>query len=222
MSLLLPAGGATVTKPPTMDFVAEDGQTADATTWTFTSQAFGDAADDRIMVLALDGGASKRTVNSVTIGGVSAAQQVSKQGGGAELFVEIWSAAVPSGTTGTVVITLAGSTQNMGIGLYRLTGMSATKTDSAVDGAISSGNIELTTTIPANGCGIAVFKNDNNQTSSWTNLDETYDENIGEGSYHRSGASKFYSTLQTDLAITDTPSNNAGSEVACCAAFGPS
>lgn len=85
------------------------------TTHTFTEQSFGDEAAGRVILVAA---CAQELVTGVTVGGVTATSDILHTGG-SSLRTSIWRATVPTGTSGTVVVTLGGSTNRCGIALWR-------------------------------------------------------------------------------------------------------
>jgi len=105
------------------------GSTANASSFTFTSQAFGAEDSSRVIVIATAGSFNNKAgaVSGITIGGVTGTEIVAVNStSGDGTAAAIYAAAVPTGTTGTVVVTLSvttgASSRGFGIGVYRLTG----------------------------------------------------------------------------------------------------
>tara|TARA_R110000765_G_C18807884_1_gene594340 strand:+ start:165 stop:824 length:660 start_codon:yes stop_codon:yes gene_type:complete len=196
---------------PTVALTANAFDTANATVYTFSGKAFGDAAADRLMVVGIGAANNSNAISSVTIGGVSATETVTSISVAAENRLGMYQAIVPSGTTGDVVVTFAGAKVRCHIGVWRVTGVtaaaSATDSDSAADPVATSLNV------PANGicigfCGIQVA------SSSWTwaaSLTEVFDQGDTEG-YTSTGASGFFETAVTPKAVSADPASavNAG------------
>src|SRR3990167_11105596 len=91
-------------------FLQVNGSATDLTTYTFSAENLGVAASDRFIVVTItgrssDGGA--RTIDTVTIGGVTATINIQIANSGS--FNGIATAAVPTGTTGDIVITWSGT-----------------------------------------------------------------------------------------------------------------
>lgn len=125
------------------------------TTYTFSSKSFGAADPTRVIaviILSRNSGGTQ-TVSSAFIGGVEATKAVGLLGGSNAMVGEIWYAAVPSGTTGTVSITFAGANQRCAIQLYSVISPSSaapTVTASSLANPATSGAI----TIPTGGAAI--------------------------------------------------------------------
>jgi hypothetical protein len=125
------------------------------TTYTFSSQSFGTADATRVIaviILSRNSGGTQ-TVSNVSIGGVSASKAVGQLGSSNAMVGEIWYAAVPTGTSGTVSITFAGANQRCAIQLYSIIAPSSaapTVTASSLANPATSGSI----TIPVGGAAI--------------------------------------------------------------------
>jgi len=155
----------------------------------------------------------------VTIGGVSATRRVggSPQTGG--LVIEIWSASVPTGTSGDIVVTHSGTKDHCGIGWWRLTSVGSV---SGTDATVGSDTSPYTATIDvtAGGVVLAMASGNSAATFSWTggSISEDYDETI-EGNYTQSGASELVGAADTGVTYTATASADTGADdgiVAVC------
>ena len=179
--------------------------TADGAVQTFSAKAFGAATVNRKIVAAwVVNRASAETLTSVTIGGVTATNDVTiadVNGGGQ--FCGISSATVPTGTTGDIVITMSGSVQNAGVAVYRLIDAGAVY-NTATDNVSTADAMQANINIPAGGCAIAIAGFDGSvaaRTCVWTNLTEDVDTTV-EGTNTISTASQTFDVAQTSLSIT--------------------
>lgn len=185
----------------TISFLQTANTGSNLTTYTFSSQNLGTADANRYIIVAVcarssDG--SDRNLNSVTVGGVSATVNANSMFSGNTVALAV--AAVPTGTTGDVVVTFSGGMGNCGIGLYRALDLSSTTAfDSATasDADPISANID----IQANGVCVAIAKTDNTAPQcTWTNLTEDYDTADGGGNCMSAASDEFAST-QTNLNV---------------------
>lgn len=197
-------------------FLQATGSTSDLTTYTFSSQNLGTAASDRYIIVA----ASCRkadpaaTLSSATIGGVSATIiHQSTRGGNT---VALFAAAVPTGTTGDIVVTWSTGVLRCGIGAYRVTGSDAT-TYHDRDVGTEVNNPIATIDVPAGGFAIAAGYNAGNTTATWSGVTEDYDTTVESNNY--TGASDTFGSAQTDLAITFTPSAAGGNPCSVAASW---
>src|SRR3990167_2651308 len=154
--------------------------TTEATIYTFSSQSLGTAAADRYIVVAIAarGLGTTRTISSVTVGGVSATINVQTPNITSNTSLTgIVIAAVPTGTTGDIVITFDAQMLRCGIGLYRVTNLvSATPTDT--DGSTAADPSVTLTTVDG---GIAIgvgFTQDTAPQAAWTGATENYDNDL--------------------------------------------
>jgi hypothetical protein len=184
--VLLSYGGAA---PAAVSFIALTHDTGNVTTYTFSGASLGAEAADRYIFVTITAASSTgtaRTISSGSIGGVAASIAV-QQGAASSsgMTAAIMLAAVPTGTTGDVVVTLSGAGGSCDIGVYRVTGLgSATAFDTAVNSDEAGGGVVSTTIdVPGNGfvIGVAMFEADV-ATTTWVGASENYDESNGDGS----------------------------------------
>lgn len=162
--------------PAEIDYITKTGSTTDLTTYTFSSQPLGDADSNRIIIVCATSRSSNgtaRTLNSASIGGVSATinTQTTYSGNTNAIF----SALVPTGTTGDIVLTWSSTLGNCDITVYKSNSLAST---TAYDTLTASNADPLTGTIdiPAGGVCVGIAKSDITGTSAvWTNLNEDYD-----------------------------------------------
>lgn len=208
-----------VTLTPTA--IASD--TANSTTYTFTSQNFGTAAADRYIIVVFGSGRGSTgiAVSSATIGGVAASLdvQLSANVSGSSAVSAIMSAPVPTGTSGTVAVTLSGAAgQNAAISVYSLTG-SLTGTPSFTNSNGTGADPSTTLNCPAGGAGVggSTYRNSGG-TTTWSGLTETPGADFSlENLTIVSMANSSFSTTQTGLSVGATHSAGAGGviTVAC-------
>lgn len=142
-------------------YTARISSATDASTYTFNSVAFGTENNMReIYVVFSYSSSSTRTVSSVTIGGVSATAVITQAF--TTTGTAMYMAKVPTGSTGTIVITMSGTLVRIGGGVFNSIGRTnygAQETDSDI-GAVASGatsrNI-TSLTIENNGFAIGLF-----------------------------------------------------------------
>lgn len=162
-----------------------------AVTFTFTNQNFGAAAADRYIIVGVGIGNSSETISSVTIGGVTATSVVTGTPGGGDGQAGIFIALVPTGTTGTIVVTCTNTEDCCGIGVWRATGINPTATDTASQTTVSGDALSTSSlTIPTQGFGVGyVFwlGSAAPPSATWTNLTEQFDETI-TGNFAHTGA----------------------------------
>lgn len=100
------------------NYVSEGGN-QNPRTWTDVN--FGAEAADRYIIVAIGTRNDTRTISSVTIGGVSADIVVQNQDGNTTVGIAI--ALVPTGVSGTVVVTLSGTADSHYLGVWSVTGL---------------------------------------------------------------------------------------------------
>jgi len=200
------AGGITA-----FSFLSGYQDTSNATTYTYSSIDLGDADSARYIYVTFGhrSGGSGQTIASASIGGQTATIEVQQYSGSGD-NCGIFSAHVPSGTTGDIVITLSGSAVRSGIGVYRVLGSPTTK-DSGGDSDIASTSVNLATENNGKIIGCAVKRAVNNFT--WTNIVED-----SELSLEGSGASFSTASDSTDGSSVNVQCSNTGAFLhgMCC------
>ena len=201
----IPYGAAAGILPFSFEFL-QRGTTTNAAVQTLAAQNLGavpDVGHKRYIIAAICAVTNGRTLNSVTINGV-AASLVTRATFADEIDAMIYIAEVPSGTSGDVVLTYSGGTEDeSSIALYRMMNpFSATAHDTEVNNnSWSAGNIAVNLNVPARGCAVAVVTTRNASTTTWSGLTENYDSDLGAGEFS-SGASGSFTPAQTPLAIS--------------------
>jgi hypothetical protein len=181
---------------------------------TFSGVALGVAAADRriIVVASVSTSTSSSSISGVTVGGQTGVQLVA--GDNNNRFCSIFTALVPTGTTGDIVVSISAQTgETWGIGVFRLTGAAEAATDTAVSAADPS---VLTIDCPAGGVIIGGAFSAGVSAWTWAEITEAYDENA-EGTIYHSGAFDKFAVAQTNLAVTataDTPDGPVSAAVA--------
>jgi len=111
--------------PIAITYLQNSNDTVNRTTYTFSSVNLGDAATDRVIIVGIGGtSGSSRSISSVTIGGVSATAAATANISWA-IVNSIWYAAVPSGTTGDIVITFSAVMVQCVVNAFRMTGQTS-------------------------------------------------------------------------------------------------
>ena len=212
---------AKVVDPATVTYVSTAGSASNLTTYTFTSQSFGTAHADRILVCTVGGqgqAAGAKSVSSLTIGGISATLVKAQQGLTLDYFrSEIWRAAVPTGTSGTVVINWNDTMETCISGLFSV--ITKTAAPYATAGIGGDGATQISTTISSPDNGIILGCHYGNSTpDTWSGLTERYDTHPSTQS--GSGASDAFASAQTSKSIGVTPGGGAQHALAL-ASWGP-
>jgi hypothetical protein len=166
---------ANVTPPTTsITYVTTVADTSDTTTYTFSSASLGAAHDDRMIIVGIHSrkAGAVSSISSVSVGGVSAT-----------IVLQNWNtitnsnvaaiaiAAVPTGTTGDIVVTFADTMLRCAVGIWRAFGIELTAYDSdSSDASDPTVNLD----VPA-GFVIAVATTNASTSTTWTGVTENYD-----------------------------------------------
>jgi hypothetical protein len=186
--------------------------------YTFTDQALGAAAPDRYVVIAVvlrDAGGLPEA-STVTVQGISATEAVGVTFNNTTeaYYASLWIAAVPTGTTGTVVVTGNATMTDCAISLYRVTGIaSPTPSDTDTDSGDKS-LFSMDLDVQSRGIAIGVAIHETHLTAAtWTGLTE--DEDAQADNIRYTAASEAFSVDANALAITVTLGADNGA--AACA-----
>lgn len=186
-----------------VNFLQANANTSTLTTYTFSGENIGTASGGRYVFVGVTGrSVVGGGIASATIGGITATIDVSVVNSSSNYTTAgIIKAAVPTGTTGDVVITFSSEQLRCGIGVWYAPSIStATPTSTG-----SSTAAAPTANMDVNDGGfiVACAYNATTSTATWTNLTEQYDATIVAGAQH-SGASVVSGSDQTGLACTCT------------------
>jgi hypothetical protein len=211
-----PPGGGT---PFGITYIGDNSNTTAGATFTFTSQAIGTADPTRIVAVGISHGANLVTVSSVTIGGISATQAPGALQTGSFIATDIWYAAVPTGTTATIVINYSASETRMALVVYSVVGTSSAFSAAGGQGLTGGGIASLTATLstPVGGGAIAFVQvhNAGAQTFSGTNLTVDIPSGIVVGSSNNSSAHDTTHSGSTAYTMSwTTPESDAAMSVA--------
>jgi hypothetical protein len=199
-------GGMGTAKLSSYAFQGTASSSTNASSYTFSSQPFGSAASDRIVIVGIAGNSGSSSISSVTIGGVNATIVVQSTG---SLNIAIAAAAVPTGTTGSVVVTFSVGKSSCGIGIWSATGQIT------ASGVASGSNVDLSEiTISAEPGGFAIGVAANTEleapaATSWTGASEDFDivsEFVG---FSGASAATPSSSVSVDPALSFNPFNDA-------------
>ncbi len=161
---------------PTVSFVGVTVSTANSTAYTFSSASLGTPAPGRVIIVGVTAAdaASVYTLNSLTVGGATANQQVFLETN--TLHSEIWSVLLPAGVTGDIVATFSEAITSCAIAVYATYNLT-----SATALATASSNADpgsATVRIPPRGIVIGNITSTAFVASgpyTWTGLTEDHD-----------------------------------------------
>lgn len=207
--------------PVALAYQTQVSNTADLSSYSFASTAIGTASTDRIVVVGITVSAASsgatRSVSSVTIGGISATQ-LSHVVGATWMTAAIYAAAVPTGTTATIAITMSGTCGRCACAVWAMTGGSITPFDTATD-TNASADPNASIDVPANGGAVAAAGSATSTTTTWTGLTERVDTAL-EGFSTHTVASDVFASAQTGLSVTANFAGAADNSMAM-ASFSP-
>lgn len=194
-------------------------------THTHSGLTFGPASADRLLIVTLTYNANNITsLSNVTIGGVSASRLVRhlyNQSGGATLTPssEIWAAAVPNGTSGSVVLSVntSGNLWNSSVSVYAATNLISTTptATSASDDVSHPGTLNMSIGVQGGGFAIAAmfFCGGGTQSSaSISGMTQAFFDGMGSGNGAQTGGTAS-SPVSTTVSTTTTFSGGGVQEI---------
>jgi hypothetical protein len=206
-------------------YLQSAGNTANLTTYTFASQNLGTASSDRYIIVTAAGSAISGTnsISTLEVAGIPASfvNRQNQDSPNEANVAEIWIAAVPTGTSGNVVVTFSGGQARAAITMYSATGLNSATPYDTGNATDSGANPNPSTTIDcqADGFVIAATMINNAATTTgcaWTGLTENAEQVI-EANAYLSSASDNFATAQTGLTVTSAWSNSNSLADACLA-----
>ncbi len=174
-----------------------------ASTYTYTGVDFGCTGSSRVVVIAINTflvslGA---TIDSVTIGGVSATQASYIENTGQASASSVWYAVVPTGLTGDITINTSVNMSRLMVGVYRLSGLSSSApVDTCTVQATTAALTHCDTDVASGGFIIAAQGNLLGAMSTFVGV--TID---GVGDITIIGGSEYYAASYTDPSVGETP-----------------
>lgn len=192
MLFFIPPYTGFATSAASQSYTAGTTDTANTTNYSFGTVALGAAASDRLIALSVvEGSTGGSNPTSVTIGGISASIVGSVTSG--PVTQSLWAAAVPTGTTATILVNNAGTRQFCRIDVFRIVGQ-ASNTAYYSNTAFNAGSSTVLTLTPgyvlADGATIACSAAPASDPSyTWVGLTEAYDVQAEAGNARVSGAS---------------------------------
>jgi hypothetical protein len=179
-------------KKPTLSYITNSNVAGVASSSkSVTGINIGVAASDRVLVVGIQGfsgSTATRTLNSVTVDGVSATviQSIAAAYAGGIVYIN-----KPTGTTANISATFSGSMTNVTFFVYRLTGlMSSIPQDFDTAGGTPSVTINTT----QQGVGVAIFKASTAGTFSGVTSNATINP---DGRPQQAGSTTFTSNSAT-------------------------
>tara|TARA_R110001583_G_scaffold24250_1_gene88606 strand:+ start:222 stop:923 length:702 start_codon:yes stop_codon:yes gene_type:complete len=194
---------------------ANASSTSNVAVHTFSGQSLGAADSSRIIAVAVGAGdnAQNRTITSVTVGGEDLTKRIAANNstptGPVENFAaEIWSGAIPSGTTADIVVTMSGiigTKRGVAISVHSLVGAvaaapSATATDNDVGGSSSPLELNVNTQEGGYVIGYGVSFKVAPSAGTWSGLTELTD--LMTGNMNQTAANYSPTSNETPRTIT--------------------
>ena len=203
-----------------MGFLQSTEDASDSTSYTFSDENIGtaDGARSIIVVIASRKAGANTVLNSVSIGGVSATITIQQDNSATNSNIAaIAVAAVPSGTTGDIVVAFDSTMSRCAIGVYRATNLDSITAHDFGSSVVTNPTYDID--VPAGGFAIGGISSSGDLTMSWAGITEDYDGAI-ETYMTYSGASDTFASEQTALTLTVTPSGSTVERAGVFASWG--
>lgn len=199
--------GAVILSPgwtqTTSAYLQSSADTTDTTSYTFNGVNFGAADADRslfALVSARKSGSSNCSLSSASLGGVSTSSNLVQATSATNCTIAaIVRAAVPTGTSGTVVLTFPATMLRVEFKLVRVTGARSLTQFSTSSSAANDPTGSLS--VRAHGFGLGVAATASNTTVTWSGLTKA-DEVVTESALTSTAAILAPTTHQTGLTVT--------------------
>lgn len=204
----------------TIEWIEAKVSTSTLSTFTFAGTNFGAAATDRDIFLAVGLNNITGTITGVTAGGETGSVVI-QVADASNYRAAVCRVRVPTGTTGTVEITLSSSASLCVAEIYGAYGADTTAHATMTD--VTSDPLNGTMNVPANGFAVAAAFNNSGSSFTWTWTGLTEDDEQLPGSFVGvSSASENFSAAETGRTIEADPSSASGGGRALAAcSFGP-
>lgn len=182
---------------PTLSYRTNAVDATNLTTYSFASVDIGTAAANRHVIVGVvsRNASAARSVSSATIAGISAS--IVADGVVSNSQAAILIAAVPTGTTGTIDITLSGASERCGIAVWAAYGLLSATPVASLNTA--SGTLDINTS--ANGIIVAVNLGVS-QTPVWSGITAALVDTVIEGLIEYSAASDSLTPAATPRAVS--------------------
>lgn len=203
--------------PATAEFLYAGGNTSSGTSFTFSSVSFGVANATRIIAVYIAYGNNNAVfVTGVSIGGVAATLSAGSKTPDGAIHGEFWYAAVPSGTSGSIVVTCGATQLRMNIASWAVyNGIVATGYND------TSSPFSVSANVPDRGVVLAGVYNEQASTYTFTGVDEDFDQGVyGFGATH-GGGHREYATGGASTTIAVALSGTPDHTKFCALVFGP-
>ncbi|MDZ4818541.1 MAG: hypothetical protein SGJ20_06155, partial [Planctomycetota bacterium] len=163
----------------TISFVSCTTSAANLTTYTFTAHATGTAGTRKTIVgVTGEDGTSDFSVDSMTVGGVSAAEVVDSANASSAIQSALYIIDNPSGTTADIVVTFSEAVTSSAVCVFAAYDISSeTAVATASQYQATSANIVLSLDVSADGVAVgqSAFEG-SSQTTTWAGLVENAPE----------------------------------------------
>lgn len=180
------------------------GETNASGVFTITGASLGATATDRFIVVAVGWNSAVYNLDTVTVAATSASPLLS--GANGAIKTQAWAVALPTGTTGDVVLDFSGDVpDDVSVGVFRLTTtLGSISTPSHTDTASASG-LSVTSnnmTVPTGGAALYIAHLSDDQTVSWSaNATVSYNHDCG---IHNQGSAALLTTITGNPIVTAT------------------
>lgn len=209
---------------PSLVYLGNNIDTNSLSTYTFASQPLGVEFSTRKIVVGVTtriNGTLTGTIDSVTVAGVAATQIANRRtASGADSYIaNMYIVAVPTGTTGDIVVTTNAAAVNCYVGFYSARNVSSTPFDTATAGATGGTSTVTLDVDTLNGSIVIACGMNLNAGFTWTGV--TADNTTVSGVYRLSTASHVTTSAETPRAVNASGFASGGAKAFCAVVLNP-
>lgn len=193
-----------ITGPVNITFIGDgNSNVTSSSSFTFSSESIGTESSDRVVLVSIYAKGDNAVVTSVTIGGTS--MSIIKQAHHDQGDAVICGVAKPTGTSGDLVINVAGTTNRIFYGVHTMTGTGGSTTAHDTGSDINSSSMSLTLDIPEEGGAVCVGGANNSGGVTVSGLTKDWEEvAVGSGGGGSDSDMSANSSLTVSMGVPTT------------------
>lgn len=195
------AGFAGPVTPIAITYADSGSSGSNLSSYTFSAKSFGTEHEERYLLIGVSGQrqAASNSITSVTAGGQACTQvAAANSGNGTDHITAFFTAAMPTGTSGDVVVNFVGAQYRAAIVVWSVVGGEGTIYDS---NSVTTGDPSNTTiSSPENGGVVSMLIGNAPTDVAWTGVTEDFEANV-DGAEVSAGHQN-YAAAQSGLSVS--------------------